>query len=658
MAELTHVTLVDTGVRDGLGDRMLGFDRSRGEQLQVLRVRPELAAFGPVIEATVKRLLTVSDTHLIALKGVARESANTRPLVLSAHVEGERLDRLLARAQARGIVPDVTVAVYLTNQVLSALGTLERLAGTAHGTLSPARVHLTPRGRLVLGEFMFGPLVEQLQFSHARLWHEFGVAMPEEPVPARCDARADVAQVATMLLAIMLGRPVQPDEYPDQLESLLAEVREIAGIRGGDALADAIGSWLDLALPLPGRLIFDSAAQALDALASMMPSKPGYAGTRADLLAFLKQVAEAEEVDAAAPVSAEPALAAAAVPDVDESEIDLDGEVEEDEEAEEEAGEEEVAAAEADGTIDLVIEEETEETDEDESEQPVIDLSPDVLEDLGKFGIELPGVPSSKKRRKPEAEEPEAPVAAVDEAARLAAEIDSLFSPERPAVEDEPNLRSRREASGRGHGQGGTGARTRAEARARVESGRAAAGRARAGLRGVGRGRSGARTRARADRRRRARAGARARTGRRGRRAGRAPTCAGRRGRAGTGARADGRLRAGARTRASGRRRAGTGANRGHRARTGTRAGAGRRYRARTNRRRRARARVRAGAGAGRRRHTRARTGARARANRRRRARTGAGANRRHRARTGAGANRRHRARAGANRRCPARTAA
>jgi hypothetical protein len=283
MLELKNVAIIETGVRDGLGDRLTGFDRAAGETLHILRVRPELAAFGATLDEVVARYVGRSDRQFLNVRGVARESSNPRPLVVFEHLEGDRLDDIVTRANARSVVPDVTIALFLADHLLAALGSLARAAQSAHGALSLGRILVTPRGRVVIAEHVFGPLLGQLGFSHARLWRELRIAMPEKPVPGVCDYRADVAQVAMITLSLILGRPLAADEYPEHLEDLLGEVKEIAWIRAGDALANAVGAWLDLALPLPGRLVFDDAAQAREALSSMLPADSAVVGTRADL---------------------------------------------------------------------------------------------------------------------------------------------------------------------------------------------------------------------------------------------------------------------------------------------------------------------------------------------------------------------------------------
>jgi hypothetical protein len=438
MIDLTNVAVFETGMRDGLGDRLVGFDRVSGDTLDVLRVRAELAAFGPALDDVVDRFSDISDRHLLPTRGLARQRGETRPLVFSDMVEGERLHDLLSLAHTCAEVPDLTIAVYIANRVFAALTALGRVAKVAHGILSLDRVIVTPRGRILLAEPMFGPLVERLEFSHARLWREMGVAMPEEPDPPLCDSRADVAQVAVMMLSLILGRPLLNDEHPDHLESLLKEVREVAWIRGGDKLASALGSWFDVALPMPARLIFDSAAQAQDALASLLP-RARFSGSRSELQAFLKRLTEAAATDGGAlatpdPVSdtapPPPPLVDVVVPEAvshdavrptetaatlhpsTEAAGDAGRSVGRDATLEESTAHQEAAAAMSgkagSGEIppDFAIDEDTDEADD--GGEPLIELTEDVLADLDRFGIKLRAIPASRTKAEEKSQRPAA----------------------------------------------------------------------------------------------------------------------------------------------------------------------------------------------------------------------------------------------------------
>jgi hypothetical protein len=232
--------------------------------------------------------------------------------VVSERVEGERLSEILAHAQARAAVPDVTIALHIVIQVLQALAALDKACRTAHGAIGLERLIVTPQGRVVVAEHMLAPLIQKLNFSAPFLWRELRVAMPVKPATPRFDARADVAQAAVLLIACAIGRPLTDDEYPDRLAALAGEVREIARIRGGDGMAEGVGAWLDAALPIARKGIkYADAAEARFALERALPKEPGLIGTQDDLREFLQQIELPEPETAAPPSPARPARAAA-----------------------------------------------------------------------------------------------------------------------------------------------------------------------------------------------------------------------------------------------------------------------------------------------------------------------------------------------------------
>lgn len=317
--DLSHIAISSAGFRDGLGERLLGFDRSGGATLELLRVRPELAAFESALAERVERLAEFTDRRFVTLRGVGRDPATGRPLIVSEHVEGERLSEVLERAAARTLVPDITVALHIVVHALQALAALERACKTAHGALGLDRVLVLPRGRLLVADHALAPILARLGFSHGFLWRELRLAMPAKPVPARFNARADIAQAAVMLIACTIGRPLLDDEYPGRLAALASEVREIARIRGGDDMADGVGDWLDVALPTSRRPSgFGDAAEARFELERALPKEPGIIGSRQDLQAFLDQIAAPDSgvipLVEAAPASEQEAEPPAAAP--------------------------------------------------------------------------------------------------------------------------------------------------------------------------------------------------------------------------------------------------------------------------------------------------------------------------------------------------------
>src|SRR4029079_3026300 len=99
-------------------------------------------------------------------------------------------------------------------EILPALGPLPDSGGCAAGTLGPGRIVLTPASHVVMLDWIYGPIVERLQFSHRALWLEFGVAATTAQGPSPVDVARDLAQASLSAMMIVLGRPLRRNEYP------------------------------------------------------------------------------------------------------------------------------------------------------------------------------------------------------------------------------------------------------------------------------------------------------------------------------------------------------------------------------------------------------------------------------------------------------------
>jgi hypothetical protein len=141
-------------------------------------------------------------------------------------------------------------------------------AEIAHGTLSPDRIIVTPTGDLVVTEYVFAHALERLDATPADLWRELGVAV--SPSAGRPDQRGDIEQVALLALAVLLGRPLGPDEYPRKVRQLLDEACDAKRW----SLVPPLRTWLTRALALTSSP-FSSAIEALDTLDQLLPRVSG-----------------------------------------------------------------------------------------------------------------------------------------------------------------------------------------------------------------------------------------------------------------------------------------------------------------------------------------------------------------------------------------------
>src|SRR5688500_10166418 len=82
-----------SGFADGLGRRVLAFDREEGAMLERLVLRPELGAFEVSLRERIDRLAGLEDERLARPRSIDRES--TGLTVVTEFVPGSRLSDLL-----------------------------------------------------------------------------------------------------------------------------------------------------------------------------------------------------------------------------------------------------------------------------------------------------------------------------------------------------------------------------------------------------------------------------------------------------------------------------------------------------------------------------------------------------------------------------------
>jgi hypothetical protein len=174
-------------------------------------------------------------------------------------------------------------ALRLIRQLVPALAALQRVgAGVAHGAVTVDRIILSADGRLMIREHMVGMGLDSLDWPAVKLWTEFGILVPRSSGSVRIDERTDITQLAVVVLSLMAGRRIGPDEYPDKTSELLDELTLKNHLHNpsNPAKFQALRHWLERALQLSGQS-FTSAHDAEAALADLQD--PGESrGTHAD----------------------------------------------------------------------------------------------------------------------------------------------------------------------------------------------------------------------------------------------------------------------------------------------------------------------------------------------------------------------------------------
>jgi len=263
---------------DGFGVRTTGIDSEHGDRVDLLELAPELvenAAFVSALAERVARFAAVRHTSYVHLRRIDRPAPDRLNLV-SDHAAGWRLSELLAASHAAGLTVDITILIGLLRQLLPAVALYSRHnRDVTIGSIGIERLIVTPQARLVIAEHAFGPALEKLNGDPDRLWRDYRVVMPAAGASTRSNQRGDAMAVGTVALSLLLGRPLEGDEYPSGLRSLLDGAQEW---HGGSArpVSLFLSSWLARALQLDAAKSFQTPAEVQLGFESVLASDRAY----------------------------------------------------------------------------------------------------------------------------------------------------------------------------------------------------------------------------------------------------------------------------------------------------------------------------------------------------------------------------------------------
>jgi hypothetical protein len=294
----SDATLSSSGYEDGLGRRVLAFDRETGGMLERLILRPELCAFEQALIERIALIVGLDDERFVKPRGIERD-IHGRVIVTSEHVPGRRLSDIIEAGAEHGIVAGIDAGLGLLLELLPALARLHD-EGLVHGAVAPGRIMITPAAQLVLLDSIYGEPLERLQLTRKRLWSEFRLAFPPTAGSARFDKAADIGHAAMVAATLTVGRTLQDTDYPEGVGILRQEILEIASIRGSQAFAEAVDKFFAATLPLVGRRSTMSADEAAIDLRKLVRKELGINTCRTALVEFLQQVetADAERIAA------------------------------------------------------------------------------------------------------------------------------------------------------------------------------------------------------------------------------------------------------------------------------------------------------------------------------------------------------------------------
>jgi hypothetical protein len=253
------------GLSDGLGDRVLMFDNSTAASLELLRIKREFtdtSGFESAMRTRVDDFSRLRHPSVGTVRNVERLHEGEGLALVMNHVAGRRLSEILGDARGPAF------AIELIRQLGPALAALQQHApGLSHGALTVDRIIVTREGRLIIVEHVLGSAIESMAFSPSRLRSEIGLAVAPGQESPKLDARSDVVQLGFIALALLLGRRLDPADYPANIPTLIGEFART------DAEAAArLRPWLERALQIGSRS-FANAQAANEAF--MEVAEPG-----------------------------------------------------------------------------------------------------------------------------------------------------------------------------------------------------------------------------------------------------------------------------------------------------------------------------------------------------------------------------------------------
>jgi hypothetical protein len=238
---------------DGLGQRHLT-TAPGGERVDVLVVSDDLTSV-PSFEATLRsvptQLASFHHASFSRVRGLVRLGKGHRLGIVSDHVDGTRLAELLARAEQDMVPLPFDAAMHVLRVVVTGVTALhESAGGTSHGAIAPERILIGRDAKVVVADYVLGGALEQLRFSPERHWTDLRIALPATIGHPRFDERADLVQLGTLAVALILGRPLRDDENPTSNAGLLDHLRMVSASGHMAPLPAGVRTWVTRALQL------------------------------------------------------------------------------------------------------------------------------------------------------------------------------------------------------------------------------------------------------------------------------------------------------------------------------------------------------------------------------------------------------------------------
>lgn len=227
---------------DGTGDRVLVFDQKANTWMELLRFKREFSharGFFTALKERIEVLQSLNHDGLSKARSIEWLAGGEGLALVSNHTPGKRLSELTTEARGPQFAQE------LIGQISPALAALHvHSFNSFHGAITADRIVVTPEGRLILTESALGAGLNALQLPAVRLQSDLHIAVSADPVTL--NARGDLVQLGLVALSLLLGRKLDPVDYPVKTKAMLDE------LAASDAAATpefrAVHEWLGRAL--------------------------------------------------------------------------------------------------------------------------------------------------------------------------------------------------------------------------------------------------------------------------------------------------------------------------------------------------------------------------------------------------------------------------
>jgi hypothetical protein len=280
------------GFTDALGERFVEFDVNTSTSVERLRFKPEFgesAAYESALRDRIDRFEYFRHPAIATARSASRTPDGA--LVLeSKHTAGRRLSELSptrSSAMALDVIRQVTPALVALHEAGDDM---------VHGLFGAERIVVTREGRMVVVEHVLGSAMAALRLPAARLRTDFGLALPNSPQVITLDQADDLTELGLVVLSLLLGRRVNPSEYPDRIEQLVGE-----SAQGAEDLTPEsawLRRWVERAVRV-GPNPFASAREAVDTISEL--SDGGKLATAARTTRVVRAVPDPAPVKAVEP---------------------------------------------------------------------------------------------------------------------------------------------------------------------------------------------------------------------------------------------------------------------------------------------------------------------------------------------------------------------